>query len=613
MKGLGEAASSAAAARAKRFGPFWLETRIAVGGTAEVYLARPADESRRWPERLIVKRLLPTFAHDSEGRTMFDREAKLHAAIRHENVVHVYAADADENGEPYLAMEYIEGVDGFKLVRRMRQENRPIPAGVSVYIIRSVLQALTAVHQARGPGGGPLGIVHRDISPSNIYIGRDARVKLGDFGIARSLTRLALRTDGGQSQSVKGKFGYLAPEQVAGEPADQRADLFSAANVLGEMLVGRPLFAGSGQLAVLLAIRDCRLDSLDALDACSPPGLSGVLRKALSRQPDQRYPSAAEFNDALAPFESNVDGAKAELAALVRWVESASSTASFNAVRATVAAMKAVRPTGPGARRLSPPGGSALTAPPLPAQARRVVAPPAPPSEPGQAVLGRHIRAPLHSAPPFLHVDPTLAHASQLAATKAPPARALEHRSDVPPSVPTLVDRSPTARPVEAPTGDRATAPPVAAAPDVPIHAPELDASSRHSAIPTTRRQGPMRNGTQQLSLLPSYVQFADGRRAGPWTFSQIVEVLATGALARGDLIDYMGRGWAAIETVPELARFLATTELQTGKIAGPGSPEFHDDLRLSTMMHALVKIFEGRETGTLYVQRQSAQGQDRK
>jgi len=274
-----------------RFGPFFLEARIAVGGTAEVYLARPVSPAANLPERLVVKRLLPHFASDAEGRTMFDREARLHAAVTHANVVTVFNAGKDDRGEPYLAMEYIDGVDGYRLLRRLRQESEFLPVGVAVYVAREVLRALASVHAASDPTvGGTLGIVHRDVSPSNIYLSKDGTVKLGDFGIARATARPTLRSDGGHV--LKGKFAYLAPEQVAGEGSDHRADLFSLATVLAEMLLNRPLFPGGGQLAILLAIRDCKIDALEEIKPRLPPGLFEVLQKALARSPAHRYESA---------------------------------------------------------------------------------------------------------------------------------------------------------------------------------------------------------------------------------------------------------------------------------------------------------------------------------
>jgi serine/threonine protein kinase len=317
----------------KRFGPFILEGRIAVGGTAEVYLAHPATEASDLPSKLVVKRLLPHFSGDPEGRTMFEREARLHAAVTHENVVTVYHAGKDERGEPYLAMEYIDGVDGYRLLRRLRQEGEFLPIGVAVFVAREILRALQSVHAAQDPeSGGALGIVHRDVSPSNVYLSKDGTVKLGDFGIARSTTRATLRSEAGHV--LKGKFAYLAPEQVAGETSDHRADLFSLATVLAEMLLNRPLFPGGGQLAILLAIRDCKIDALTEIQPRLPPGLFEVMERALGRNPAQRYADATAFADALAPFEADKRLAAKEIAARVRWVKaSASSDSKFLAVR----------------------------------------------------------------------------------------------------------------------------------------------------------------------------------------------------------------------------------------------------------------------------------------
>lgn len=345
-----------------RFGPFFLDARIAVGGTAEVYLARPATPAPDLPERLVVKRLLPHFASDAEGRTMFEREARLHASVTHENVVTVFHAGKDDRGEPYLAMEYIDGVDGYRLLRRLRQEGEFLPIGVAVHIAREVLRALESVHAALDPtSGGSLGIVHRDVSPSNVYLSKSGTVKLGDFGIARSTTRATLRSEAGHV--LKGKFAYLAPEQVAGETSDQRADLFSLATVLAEMLLNRPLFPGGGQLAILLAIRDCKIDALSEIKPRLPPGLFEVMQRALSRSPAQRYPDATSFAAALAPFEADKRLAAREIAARVRWVKAASSSDKLTAQKGS-AAMRAVRPQAPP----PPPAPARIASPPAAAE-----------------------------------------------------------------------------------------------------------------------------------------------------------------------------------------------------------------------------------------------------
>src|SRR5580658_1525925 len=228
-------------------------------------------------------------------------------------------------------MELVDGCDLFRLLRRLWAEARTLAPTVAVYVARELLRGLENVHCARDASGQPMGIIHRDVTPSNVYLSVDGRVKLGDFGIARSTSRSTLRV--GASAKLKGKFAYLSPEQVAGEPFDHRADLFAVAAVLSEMLIGRALFAGSGQLAVLLAIRDCRIEPLRDARTRLPGGLFEVLELALSREPDARIPTAEAFRTALAPFDSDPNASRAELRALVRWAQSASSVEHLQAAR----------------------------------------------------------------------------------------------------------------------------------------------------------------------------------------------------------------------------------------------------------------------------------------
>ncbi len=322
-----------------KFGPYWLDSRLAVGGTAtKVYVARPIDATAQ-PRRLVVKRLLPHFATDPEGRTMFEREAALHAAVHAPNVVEVFGSGMDGD-EPWLAMELVDGCDLYRLLRRLVSDGRKLPFGVSVHVAREVLRALESVHGARDAAGQPLGIIHRDVTPSNLYLSCTGEVKLGDFGIARSASRATMRSAG--SAMLKGKFAYLSPEQVAGEPFDQRADLFSLAVVLSEMLLGKPLFAGSGQLAVLLAIRDCRIEPLRESRGNLPRGLFEILERSLTRDPTHRFPNASALSAALEPFDTARDAARLELGALVRWVQSAPSTDAMFAVRESASKLRAV-------------------------------------------------------------------------------------------------------------------------------------------------------------------------------------------------------------------------------------------------------------------------------
>ncbi|MFO0677454.1 MAG: serine/threonine-protein kinase [Polyangiaceae bacterium] len=323
---------------ATRFGPYWLDARLAVGGTAEVYLARPVD-AREAPARLIVKRLLPHIMSDPEGRTMFEREARLHAAVRHDNVVRLHDWGVTAGGEPYLALEFVDGVDCFRLLRRLGQDGRNLGIPTATRVAIHVLDALSSVHAATDENGKALGIIHRDVTPSNVFLSKRGDVKLGDFGIARAATaRATIRN--GDGPVIKGKYAYLAPEQVGGDAFDHRADVFALACVLVEMILGRPLFSGSGQLAVLLAIRDCRLDPLIEAKASLPAGMFEVLERGLAREPAGRFESAAAFAAALEPFADTKEAARSSLAEEVFLIQTNPSASSMAAVRESMRALR---------------------------------------------------------------------------------------------------------------------------------------------------------------------------------------------------------------------------------------------------------------------------------
>lgn len=306
---------------------------------------------------------------DPTALGMFAQEAQLHRSVRHPNVVEVYEAGV-VNGEPFLALEYIDGVDASLLMRRAQTESRPIAVPLAVHIIRGVCAALECVHNATSPEGEKLGIVHRDVSPSNIYLSVKGDIRLGDFGIARPNARTARPT---KSNMLKGKYNYLSPEQVSGEPFDYRADIFSLAVVLAEMLIGAPLFTGSGELAVLLSIRDCRLDPLIAIEPRLPAGLGAVVERALQKSPELRYTSAAEFSTALAPFEV-WSGSCREL--LSSWVDWARET---SILRGSQDRFRAVAPASPASPEGAP---ESLDAPFVQGDTERPPArkPPIPPS-----------------------------------------------------------------------------------------------------------------------------------------------------------------------------------------------------------------------------------------
>ena len=277
----------------QRLGPYELIERIATGGMAEVYLARRAGP-HGFQKVFAVKRILPQLAGDAEFVAMFVDEARVCARLCHPNIVQVFDF-GEEAGELYMAMELVDGTTGARLIRAAASRGEDIPLEVSLHVVLSVLRGLEYAHSARDEKGRPLRLVHRDVSPGNVLIDRSGAVKLTDFGIARA-AELERRTSAGQ---LKGKLGYMSPEQVVGRELDGRSDLFVVGIVLAELVTVRPLFSGGRELDVLLRIRDADLSAIDRNAGRVPEDVREVLYKALAKDPASRYPTATAFAEAL--------------------------------------------------------------------------------------------------------------------------------------------------------------------------------------------------------------------------------------------------------------------------------------------------------------------------
>lgn len=299
------------AGEASRIGPYRVVRRIAVGGMAEIFEAREqaqAGESRT----VVLKRMLPQIAARPSGQSMFAEEARIAGLVRHPNVVG-YLSSGSDGEQPYHVLEYVPGCDLWRLGRWLRSRGQSLDVSLSIYVALEVLAGLQAVHQTRDADGSLLHIVHQDVSPSNVLLSHHGEVKLGDFGIARAELR---RQFARPSIGAKGKLGYLAPEQVAGERTDSRSDVFSCAVVVAELLMGKPLFQGGSELAILLAIRDASIAPLLATPL--PEGLLAVLQGALSKEPTARPSSAEEFAAGLRPYlNSDLQVERQRLASLV--------------------------------------------------------------------------------------------------------------------------------------------------------------------------------------------------------------------------------------------------------------------------------------------------------
>ena len=281
-----------------RFGRYTLIERIAVGGMAELFLATAPGE-HNFERKVVIKRLLPHLAREPVYTAMFIDEAKLTAQLSHPKIAQTYELGrVDES--LFIAMEFIDGIDVLGLLREHAWQRKTPPLEHSVWICHEILDALDFAHHLRDDAGNDLGVVHRDISPSNLLLSRRGDVKLVDFGIARATG--PGRHHRTKSGTLKGKYGYMSPEQVIEQPVDARSDLFSVGVVLAEMLCGRRLFAAAAELDVLLMVRDAKLTRLDQFGGHIPPGLDHILRKALRKDSAERWSSAAEFRDALADW-----------------------------------------------------------------------------------------------------------------------------------------------------------------------------------------------------------------------------------------------------------------------------------------------------------------------
>lgn len=280
--------------RPRQFGKYLLLDQIGTGGMAEIWRARQFGAAG-FQKTLVIKKILRHLADNDEFVAMFIDEAKIAVSLQHANVVQIFDLGSVQK-EYFIAMEYVFGKDLLNLLIRCTHLRIRVPHKLAVFIIAETLKGLEAAHTAVDSRGGPLTIIHRDVSPSNVLIGYEGDVKIGDFGVAKAHKREAETRSG----TMKGKLGYMSPEQVTGADIDTRADLFSAGIMLYEMLAMNRLFHGKTELETLMLVRDCDVESaLAKLPNGVSPTLRDILRRALARDPKHRYQTAGEFLDAL--------------------------------------------------------------------------------------------------------------------------------------------------------------------------------------------------------------------------------------------------------------------------------------------------------------------------
>jgi serine/threonine protein kinase len=271
------------------FGKYLLLEKIGSGGMAEIYRAKTFG-AHGFEREYAVKKILPNRLDDREFIEMFVDEARLAAQLHHSNIVQVYDL-GDVGNQCYIAMECVHGKDLLALLARCDSLNVKLPLKLVFLVVTEVLKGLDFAHKAKDRKGERLNLVHRDVSPCNVLLSYHGEVKLGDFGVAKASVQRN-RTEAGM---LKGKIGYMSPEQIGGERIDHRSDLFAAGVLLFELLTMRRLFTGQSDLEVMLKIRDGKLEE-DLKDLhFLPEVIQRVAIKALAQNRQDRYQSAGEM------------------------------------------------------------------------------------------------------------------------------------------------------------------------------------------------------------------------------------------------------------------------------------------------------------------------------
>ncbi|HEY3452314.1 MAG TPA: serine/threonine-protein kinase [Myxococcales bacterium] len=281
-----------------RYGKYLLLEKLNGGGMSEVWRAASSGATHA---NLAIKRMLPNMAMDTEIVAMFINEARIAAQLAHPNIAQVF--DLGRIGDDFfIAMEYVGGADLRLVLGRSAEVGVPMPIPLVAFVAAQICDALDYAHHKTGVSGEPLGLVHRDISPENCLVTFDGTVKLIDFGIAK-VTRQASQTKAGV---LKGKLGYMSPEQVTGQVVDRRSDLFSLATVVYEMVTGRQLFKAENEYLTVHALCRGRIAAPSEANPHVPAALDRVVLKALSRDRVQRYQWASEMAADLRAFLSGL-------------------------------------------------------------------------------------------------------------------------------------------------------------------------------------------------------------------------------------------------------------------------------------------------------------------
>jgi serine/threonine protein kinase len=280
----------------QQLGHYTLLEQIAVGGMAEIYLAKTKGVAG-FEKHCALKIILPEYANDDGFVQMLIDEANITVSLNHTNIAQIFELGRWDDTY-YIAMEYVDGADLFRIMRSLSNQELLVPLDVAAYLAQEICTGLEYAHTRVDQQGTPCEIIHRDISPQNILVSYAGEVKIVDFGIAKAATR-SRKT---QTGVIKGKYFYMSPEQAWGDPIDARTDVFSAGVVLYEILTGQMLYSEEDMHKLLHLARQADIRPPTELRSDIPPQLEEIVMRALVRDPDHRWQSAGEFRAALTSF-----------------------------------------------------------------------------------------------------------------------------------------------------------------------------------------------------------------------------------------------------------------------------------------------------------------------
>ncbi len=269
--------------------------RIGVGGMAEIFRGK-AVAGRGFEKLVAIKRILPHLSQDKRFVELLITEAKTLSELKHRNIVQIYDVGLGDDGQYFIVMEFVVGMDLAGLLEQAIRTGRSLPLDATLYISAQVCEALEHAHNARDSTGALIGLVHRDVSPSNILLSKSGEVKLTDFGIAKRMEELT--GHGG----VRGKFAYISPEQAENQHVDGRSDVHSLGIVLFELLTNRPLFSHLPDSDALHSVRERKIPHIRDVDPSIDEGLANLVMKSLDAEPGRRYQSAKAFASALRDY-----------------------------------------------------------------------------------------------------------------------------------------------------------------------------------------------------------------------------------------------------------------------------------------------------------------------